>query len=689
MLIFASGEGRLTVVPSQLNQNSNGANTVYLTGAFPSASDVMVAFTLPDGTNTEPKLMTDNKITVVYNGVTLAVREYTLPKNITQIHGSVRVQFYIQNGTEVLATEATNITVARGVPSLTPADPEPSIYEQIVAYLSSIETEMTNKLDKVSGTSGDILLYAKTPEGSQTTVELSTEILFDAAVQRDSNGNVKVPEATEGTHAVNLRQFIDQMSAAIAEAVATKLDKAGGTITGDLIVTGDLTAKGKTFIEEETTLAVKNAIIETNAGKTDLKTLLSGLVINKNPTTAYGFVYDPTDDTVKFGQGSVDENGVFTFNSGEGSPTATRADSSTFTDKHLIRWNAANKRFEDAGAAKTDFATPSYVNANIKQVELDFKKADARLNENIIRLSNVTYLVVEGNTVTLNGLTNQAVDWGDGAIEQGGTGHSYSDDIGVHLIGITGLNIIPDGFMTNSENLRKVYLAPEVVSIGANAFGACTLLQEVIITSDSDLTYIGTNAFRACGMTSIVIPRKVDTINTNAFKEVPLEKIISYATTPPALDKDFAFEDQSLTKIIVPKEAINAYKTDDLWSQFANIIVYEIDSSDVPEAVTYYHHFLLIYAGTSASAAEIKVRTYFISSSGDRIESLDDLQTVLGIRVVPFSGYFKDQGIVLYNYNSLTKITGLTFVNPSTYSEIKVKFADRTDWVFQDTPVKI
>lgn len=689
MLIFASGKGRLTVVPSQLNQNSNGANTVYLTGAFPSASDVMVAFTLPDGTNTEPKLMTDNKITVDYNGVTLAVREYTLPKNITQIHGSVRVQFYIQNGTEVLATEATNITVARGVPSLTPADPEPSIYEQIVASLSSIQTELTNKLDKVSGQTPFEMLYAKTANGEQTMKAATEDTVGQTLVKRTLAGNVNVNAATEEKHAVNLKQFIDTMSAAIAEAIATKLDKAGGTITGDLTVAGDLTAKGKTFIEEETTLAVKNAIIETNAGKTDLKTLLSGLVINKNPTTAYGFVYDPTDDTVKFGQGSVDENGVFTFNSDEGSPTATRADSSTFTDKHLIRWNAANKRFEDAGAAKTDFATPSYVNAKINQVELDFKKADARLNENIIRLSNVTYLVVEGNTVTLNGLTNQTVDWGDGVIEQGGTGHNYSDGIGVHLIGITGLNIIPDGFMTNSENLRKVYLAPEVVSIGADAFGACTLLQEVIITSDSDLTYIGTNAFRACGMTSIVIPRKVDTINTNAFKEVPLEKIISYATTPPALDKDFAFEDQSLTKIIVQKEAINAYKTDDLWSQFANIIVYEVDSSDVPEAITYYHHFLCIYAGTSFSTAEIKVETYFISSLSNKIESLDDLQTVLGIRIVPFSGYFKNNGIALYNYNSLTKIVGLTFVNPSTYSEINVKFADRTDWVFSDTPVKI
>lgn len=368
MLFFASGQGRLTVVPAQINQNSNGANTIYLTGAFPSASVVTVAFTLPDGTNTEPQLMTGDK-TVDYNGLTLAVKEYSLPKSITQVYGRVTAQFYIQNGSEILATEATNITVAKGVPSESTAAPE-NIYEQIVAALSSIQTEMTNKLDKQSGTSGDILLYAKKPEGSQTMVELSAEILGNAAVQRDSNGNVKVPEATKDTHAVNLKQFIDTMSAAIAEAVATKLDIAGGTITGDLdvdgdfVVSGDFTAKGKTFIEEATTLAVKNAIIETNAGKTDLKTLLSGLVINKNSTTAYGFVYDPTDDTVKFGQGSVDENGVFTFKTGEGAPVATRADSSQFTAGHLIKWDNTKKRFVDAGKSISEVGkTPKSIDA--------------------------------------------------------------------------------------------------------------------------------------------------------------------------------------------------------------------------------------------------------------------------------------------------------------------------------------
>lgn len=419
MLIFASGEGRLTVVPSQLNQNSNGANTVYLTGAFPSASVVTVAFTLPDGTNTEPQLMTGDK-TVEYNGVTLAVKEYTLPKSITQVHGRVTVQFYIQNGTEVLATEATNITVAKGVPSLSAAAPD-NIYEQIVAALSSIETELTNKLDKVSSSTPYDMVYAKSASGEQKMKPTSSSVLPFHVVERDDIAGVNVPYATKPTHAVPLQQLVEKLAADIAAAIATKLDISGGTINGnldvdgDLVVSGDFTAKGKTFIEEATTLAVKNAIIETNAGKTDLKTLLSGLVINKNPTTAYGFVYDPTDDTVKFGQGSVDENGVFTFKSGEGSPVATRADSSKFTAGHLVKWDDTKKQLVDAGKGINEVGkTPKSIDAvNGDFTSMTYDTVDGLTLVSVAKIINTDdseYTFTLSQEIPLLGSANISID---------------------------------------------------------------------------------------------------------------------------------------------------------------------------------------------------------------------------------------------------------------------------------------
>ena len=503
MLFFASGQGRLTVVPAQINQNSNGANTIYLTGAFSSASVVTVAFTLPDGTNTEPQLMTGDK-TVDYNGLTLAVKEYSLPKSITQVYGRVTAQFYIQNGSEILATEATNITVAKGVPSKSPSAPE-NIYVQIAAALSSIQAELENpKRETYIGTSvptddypdlfvnttDDSLSY-KAPDGSwkpiaggglvddvlingvSIVVDKTANIPVDLGTDADSSnpiankvvvkalndlstditnhknnkqnphsvtaaqiglGNVdntsdmdkpvstaqgaaigsveytlaqhekntdnphSVTAAQVGLGAVNNTADADKpvsskqaiainavedqiilhkdnknnphavtaaqvglgnvnntsdankpVSTAQQAALDKKIDKAGGTFSGNVAIQGDLTVSGTTTTESETQLAVKENVIVTNADKANLQTLLSGLAINKNSTATYGIMYDPADDTVKFGEGTLDANRKFIFKAGEGHPLAIRADSSQFTDAVLVKWNATTKAFEPAG----------------------------------------------------------------------------------------------------------------------------------------------------------------------------------------------------------------------------------------------------------------------------------------------------------------------------------------------------
>ena len=87
--------------------------------------------------------------------------------------------------------------------------------------------------------------------------------------------------------------------------LAKKFDKTGGAITGDVAIQGDLTVSGTTTTEYEKQLLVEDNVIATNANKVDLQTLLSGLAINKNPNATYGIMYDPVDDTVKFGEGTL------------------------------------------------------------------------------------------------------------------------------------------------------------------------------------------------------------------------------------------------------------------------------------------------------------------------------------------------------------------------------------------------
>ena len=135
------------------------------------------------------------------------------------------------------------------------------------------------------------------------------------------------------------------------EELAKKYDKTGGPITGDVSVQGNLTVSGTTTTEKEKQLLVEENVIATNANKVDLKTLLSGLAINKNANATYGIMYDPSDDTVKFGEGVLDANRKFVFKDGEGLPLSIRASDADFVEAHLVRWDATSKSFVDAGAS--------------------------------------------------------------------------------------------------------------------------------------------------------------------------------------------------------------------------------------------------------------------------------------------------------------------------------------------------
>lgn len=120
------------------------------------------------------------------------------------------------------------------------------------------------------------------------------------------------------------------------------------TIDGTLSVTGDLHITGTTYAEDTETLRVADNIIELNSDKTDFSTTLSGLAINKNADSTYGIMYDPTNDTVKLGEGKT-ENGVFAFNQGEGAPLTVRDDSSNIADGAIMIFDKSKNRIVDSG----------------------------------------------------------------------------------------------------------------------------------------------------------------------------------------------------------------------------------------------------------------------------------------------------------------------------------------------------
>lgn len=209
-----------------------------------------------------------------------------------------------------------------------------------------------DKLDKVSGNTTYKQAYAKDTNGDQIMQNYSTENVTNAIVQRDETGNIKITPGRKGymNDGATMRNIAD-----VESEVAKKYDKTGGTIDGNVQITGDLNVDGTTTTNDTETLQVKDNFIVTNADGTPLNSL-SGIVIRTNANTTYAIVYDPISDSVKLGEGTYTD-GKFTFLEGEGEAVAVRDDSTAFTDKHVIVWDAAGDKFVDGGKDVSDLPT--------------------------------------------------------------------------------------------------------------------------------------------------------------------------------------------------------------------------------------------------------------------------------------------------------------------------------------------
>lgn len=202
-----------------------------------------------------------------------------------------------------------------------------------------VETQLATKVDKITSTSANPRIYGVTEEGEQNAYFATQTPNANTIPLRDASGSFQVADGVAPKQAVNKSQL------------DLKLDSKGGTVTGDLAVQGNLTITGTTKSEKTKSLIVEDNVIVTNANKVTLQALLSGLAINKSADTTYGIMYDPADDAVKFGQGTLDGGGKFTFSENEGSPLAIRDSADKLTNTHLLKWDSSSNKLTDSGYA--------------------------------------------------------------------------------------------------------------------------------------------------------------------------------------------------------------------------------------------------------------------------------------------------------------------------------------------------
>ena len=176
-----------------------------------------------------------------------------------------------------------------------------------------------------------------------------------------------------------------------------------------------------------------------------------------------------------------------------------------------------------------------------------------------------------------------------------GLGNEYRIPDGVKSIG--------DSAFCGCKNLTKVHIPDSITEIGFSAFDGCAGLTDMKIPNSvnkidtqafmqchgltevsipDSVTEIGHQAFFSCdNLRSVFIGEQVREIGGNAFEDCrSLHEIVCKAKMPPHLGRDTfsrrdnfpPHNDEQLT-LSVPADAVEAYRSDEVWGQLGDIVV--------------------------------------------------------------------------------------------------------------------
>lgn len=148
--------------------------------------------------------------------------------------------------------------------------------------------------------------------------------------------------------------------------LAKKLDKSGGSVTGNLTVGGNLTVNGTTTSIDSTTLKVSDKLIEVAKDNTVKLTTPAGIVVPKYDGTNYGALVIDSDGNAQVGDVKLDASGNIDVTNSDLQTLATREG---LTDGNLVKWDGTKKTLvPDTTVAANASSALSKANANATEI---------------------------------------------------------------------------------------------------------------------------------------------------------------------------------------------------------------------------------------------------------------------------------------------------------------------------------
>ena len=213
VIVIDAGGNILNTIPERVYQGSNLANDIVLVGVIPVQSEITIAFTLPNGVEYEPQLTTRGVAS--FDGKDQYYWRYVIPAVITEYAGKVTFDFYVYNGSQIVATGAGGFLVERGVPGILPATPTADIYQQILQELA-----------KVQGTSNDALLVAQQAKEIAEVVDGKATEALEKSAEAAAAAEKSAVDAEAAKEAAESISGTAQQALTVANQANTKAGQA-------------------------------------------------------------------------------------------------------------------------------------------------------------------------------------------------------------------------------------------------------------------------------------------------------------------------------------------------------------------------------------------------------------------------------------------------------------------------------
>ena len=136
------------------------------------------------------------------------------------------------------------------------------------------------------------------------------------------------------------------------EYCITKVINKGGTIEGSVVITGDLTVRGKTTTKDIENVSTKNYLITLAEDNTTALTAPAGIKVPKYNGTESGALVFDANGVAYVGDVILKDDGNIDVAASDLQPLATRG---ALVDGNLVSWSSANLTLVDSGKKVNDF----------------------------------------------------------------------------------------------------------------------------------------------------------------------------------------------------------------------------------------------------------------------------------------------------------------------------------------------